>query len=307
MHTSNILFRIKVDTMPFKIVYPNNCSTSNKTISKESAKLLVHSGTLKGKQSNVEPTKTITNAFIISGHQPTILPYPGFFYRMYHSNIMDICPYDPFSKHSDRYQHRVKIGTDNKWEWFNLPVEAYTGCSIMEAKLKTHLMNDRWATLERVYAKYPLWVEYKDDLHTIFFGYTYLWEVNFRFILWIRDLLNIKTYVSISYEGKGKDTTERIASQFADYGSVVYLAGNGSSQYLDIARYEQLTNSTVALVTYVPPTPFSTVSILTPLLMYPPNKVLETLKIVDEPIEVIVNGLEKNLDKRSKILDDSCG
>jgi hypothetical protein len=30
--------------------------------------------------------------------------------------------------------------------------------------------------------------------------------------------------------------------------------------------------------------------------MYPPNKVLEILKIVNGPIKVIVNGLEKNLD-----------
>ena len=261
----------------------------------------IDSSVFSAKQrNNVElASLALTDALIISGHQPTLLPYPGFFYKMYHSNIMDICPYDPFCKHSDRYQHRVKIGTDNKWEWFTLPVEAYTGCSIMEVKLKTHLMNSRWATLEKVYAKYPLWAEYKGDLHTIFFSYSHLWELNFRFILWIRDLLNIKTYVSISYEGKGQDTTERIASQFADYGSVVYLAGNGSSQYLDIKKYEKLTNSTVALVTYMPPTPFSTVSILTPLLMYPPNKALEILKIVNGPIKVIVNGLEKNLVKHN--------
>jgi hypothetical protein len=289
--------------MPSKTACPDNRSTSKKIMLKVSEKLHFPSDALKSKQGNRDAFKTISNAFIISGHQPTVLPYPGFFYRMYHSNIMDICPYDPFSKHSDRFQNRVKIGTDNKWEWLNLPVEATAGCSIMEAKLKVHLMNDRWATLEKVYAKYPLWAEYKNELHEIFFGYTYLWEVNLRFILWIRDLLDIKTYVSISYEGKGKDATERIAYQFADYGSVIYLAGKGSSQYLDIARYEQLTNSTVALVTYVPPMPFSTVSILTPLLMYPQNKVLESLKIVDAPIEVITCGLVKNLNKRSKTLD----
>ena len=49
----------------------------------------------------------------------------------------------------------------------------------------------------------------------------------------------------------------------------------------------------------MPPTPFSTVSILTPLLMYPPNKALEILKIVNGPIKVIVNGLEKNLVKHN--------
>jgi hypothetical protein len=108
-----------------------------------------------------------------------------------------------------------------------------------------------------------------------------------------------KAYISISYKGNGADATERIASQFADYGPVVYLAGKGSAEYLDIKKYEQLTNSTVALVTYESPTPFSTVSVLTPLLMYPPSKVLKILKIVDEPFKVTINGVETNLYKRN--------
>ncbi len=248
---------------------------------------------LTGEQrDNEQSLQTLSGSLIVSGHQPTLLPYPGFFYRMYHSNIMDLCPYDPLSRHSDRYQHRVKIGKDDDWKWFTLPIEASSNCSIMDAKLKTYLMNDRWRELECVYEKYPLWGEYKDTLKEIFLGYRTLWELNFRFILWVRDLLDIKTYISISYGGKGCDTTERIAYQFSNYGPVIYLAGKGSAQYLDMQKYERLTKSTIALVTYTPPTPFSTVSILTPLLIYPPEKVLDILNIRREPIKVLVNGVE---------------
>ena len=162
----------------------------------------------------------------------------------------------------------------------------------MDVKVKTDLMNDRWSELELVYNRYPLWGEHKEALKEIFLGYKYLWEVNFRLILWVRDLLNIKTYISISYSGKGWDTTERIAYQFANYGRVIYLAGKGSAQYLDIQRYQQLTKSTIAIVTYTPPEPFSTVSILTPLLLYPRDKVLEVLNIRPEPIKAVVNGVE---------------
>jgi hypothetical protein len=205
---------------------------------------------------------------------------------------MDLCPYDPLSRHSDRYQHRVKIGKDNDWRWLTLPIEAKSNCSIMEAKLKTNLMGERWNELERFYEGYPLWKEYRDCLKEMFLGYRTLWELNLRFILWVRDLLEIKTYLSISYAGKGNDTTERIAYQFSNYGPVIYLAGKGSTQYLDMKKYEELTNSKIALVTYTPPAPFSTVSILTPLLMYSPEKVLETLNIRPEPIKVVVNGKE---------------
>ncbi len=238
----------------------------------------------------------LDGVLILSGHQPTLLPYPGFFYRMYNSNVMDICPYDPFSRHSDRYQHRVKIGTDSNWRWLTLPVEASNGCTIMDVKLKTNLLQERWRDLENVYHNYPLWSQYREAIRDIFFGYTRLWELNMRFILWIRDLLGIKTYLSLSYGACGCDTTERVASQFQGYGSVVYLAGKGSMDYLDMRRYEKLTKSTIAIVTYTPPAPYSTVSILTPLLSYPPKKVLEALNIRREPIRVVVNGSEYCVD-----------
>lgn len=209
---------------------------------------------------------------------------------------MDICPYDPFTCHSDRYQHRVKIGTDLNWHWLTLPVEASNGCSIMDVKLKTPLLGERWSKLEQVYSRYPFWPNYKDELKEIFFGNSHLWELNMRLILWMRDLLGIKTYLSISYSGKGSDTTERVASQFASYGSVIYLAGKGSMEYLDMQKYERLTNSTIAIVTYTPPSPYSTVSMLTPIMQFSPETVLDILNIVREPIKVIVNGAEYSAD-----------
>ncbi len=237
-------------------------------------------------------TILLNDALILSGHQPTLLPYPGFFYRMFHSNIMDICPYDPFSCHSDRYQHRVKIGTDYNWQWLTLPVEAHSGCSIMDVKLKTHLLSERWSILEQVYKSYPLWPSYQAELKEIFFGYNRLWELNLRLIMWMRDLLRIRTYLSISYAAEGGDTTERVASQFAKYGAVIYLAGKGSVEYLDLQKYGRLTCSTIAIVTYTPPEPYSTVSMLTPIMLYPPEEVLSQLNIVRAPIKVIINGAE---------------
>lgn len=203
---------------------------------------------------------------------------------MFWADIMDICPYDRFSKHSDTYQHRVKIGTDDNWRWLTLPLEkSNEGALIKQIKLKKSLMKERWDILESVYRTYPLWEEYENDLFQMFFNYDYMWELNLRLILWVRDLLNLKTYISISWLAVGNNTTERIAYQLKDYGSVVYLAGKKSQEYLDIEEYEKLTKSKVALITYTPPEPFSTVSMLTPLLMYPPEKVLDTLQFTSKP------------------------
>lgn len=268
----------------------------NRVFLRHHDELLQYSGLHTVNAKATEEILTFDGSLILSGHQPTLLPYPGFFYRMYHSDIMDICPYDPLSKHTDRYQHRVKIGTDTNWRWLTLPIDASNGCAIMNAKLKTDFLTERWAELKQVYSTYPLWDQYKSELKEIFFGYNYLWELNLRFILWIRDLLGIKTYLSISYSGTGGDTTERVASQFSNYGSVIYLAGKGSMEYLDMKKYERLTRSTIALVTYTPPTPYSTVSILTPLLTFEPEKVLDVLNIRREPIKVIVNGAEYCVD-----------
>lgn len=243
----------------------------------------------KHKNSNII---NLNSALIISAHQPTLLPYPGFFYRMYHSKIMDLCPYDPLSRHNDRYQHRVKIGLDDNWKWLTLPIKVSNNCAIKDAKIKTEFIDNRWTQLEQVYQSYPLWDYYKDKIKEIFFGYNYLWEINLHFVLLVRDILGIKTYISLSYSGEGSDTTERIASQFRNYGTVIYLAGRGSMTYLDIQKYQRLTRSKVAIITYIPPYPFSTVSILSPLLMFGPDKTLDILKIKREPIKVIINGIE---------------
>jgi hypothetical protein len=262
----------------------------------------------KPKESQAYSSQAISRmdgTLILSGHQPTLLPYPGFFYRMYHSNIMDICPYDPLSKHSDRFQHRVKIGTDDKWRWFTIPIEAPSNCRIFDAKIKTEFLAERWQQLEDVYKNYPLWSTYKEELKEILFSYKHLWELNMRLILWVRDLLDIKTYISISYGAEGSDTTERLASQFTSYGYVVYLAGKGTAEYLDMEKYRKLTNSTIAVVTYTPPTPFSTVSILTPLLLYPPKVALETLNIRKEPVRVVVNGAEFSVHYNNSYLNCS--
>jgi hypothetical protein len=166
----------------------------------------------------------------------------------------------------------------------------------MDVKLKTYLLGERWGKLEQVYKNYPLWSSYQAELKEVFFGYSRLWELNLRLITWMRDLLRIRTYLSISYPAEGGDTTERVASQFAGYGSVIYLAGKGSMEYLDMQKYKRLTRSTIAIVTYTPPEPYSTVSMLTPIMTYPPEKVLNMLNIVREPIKVIVNGAEYNAD-----------
>ncbi|MDR0492298.1 MAG: WbqC family protein, partial [Nitrososphaerota archaeon] len=51
---------------------------------------------LNDTQSGTSPYRSdvlaLDGALILSGHQPTFLPYPGFFYRMFHSDVMDICP-----------------------------------------------------------------------------------------------------------------------------------------------------------------------------------------------------------------------
>jgi len=158
-------------------------------------------------------------------------------------------------------------------------------------------MNERWNQLEKVYNKYPLWNKYKDDLYKIFTSpYEHVWELNLRLILWLRDLLNIKTYLSISWKGIGSDTTERIAYQFSNYGPVIYLAGKGSTEYMDVRKYEKLTKAKIALITYAPPEPYSTVSILTPLLTFSHRNVLRALNIYDRPIKVIIDGKEESLE-----------
>lgn len=208
----------------------------------------------------------------VMSHQIDILPYPGFWNRVNQSDIADLGGlYDWFNKGSDYYHHRVKIGTDDNWKWLTLPIEHHTGYRQVDVKLKNDLLPRCYHQLEVVYQDYPNWDKYKDYLHEVFCEckYTYMWELNFKLLVWMRDLLGISTPLCIPKDiGTDGDATSKIVKQLTQYKADTYYCGAGGKHYLDM---DQLRSSgiTVEWATFkLPIDNYSTVSTLSLIMAF---------------------------------------
>lgn len=213
----------------------------------------------------------------MSGHQADLIPYPGFWYRVLHSDMFDISVHDPWRKSNLVFNHRVKIGWDNKWEWLTLPIDAHLGQQMKDVKLKNDLMYRCWTQLERVYSNRPNWNRYRDKLYEMLVTthYTYMWEFNFALLIWIRDELRIKVPFGFSYTPEGEDTTTRIASQFKPYHAKYYLSGGFGETYLNQEKYFDITGTKLLFSQYKAPVPYQTVSVLSAMMDF------------DDPLELL--------------------
>lgn len=214
---------------------------------------------------------------IVSSHQPTFLPYLGFWMKCARSDIMDLtCLYDQFDKGA--YNHRVKIGTDSNNRWLTLPVGnkgLHSPCN--EIKLKNELLPNLYNILEGWYRDYPYWDNYKDKLKTIFCDYTYEYyiELNLKLLLWIRDLLDIKTIFSVDYNKNIEitDPTKKLVERVAKLSGTIYLSGIGGRNYLKESEFLMNDINVIYLddISLVEVEDMNSVSILSILMKYGTN------------------------------------
>lgn len=180
----------------------------------------------------------------VMSHQIDILPYPGFWNRVAKSDIADLGGlYDWFNKGKDYYHHRVKIGDDNNWQWLTLPITTHSGYKQIDVTVRNDDLHKCFDMLQGVYGGCKNWSVYKDFLYDTFVNckYSKMWELNFKLLIWMRDLLDIHTPMSISmnlntpeYESHG--ATDKILTQLSQYHTDTYYCGSGGKNYLDVER-----------------------------------------------------------------------
>lgn len=169
-------------------------------------------------------------SLIVSGHQPDLLPYSGFFYKMAMADIFDLKIYDQFVDKG--YQRRVKM----RDQWASLPV--LRGSSslmpIIDKRIELdapHVLvktiSGRYRNARYWKARGPAILDMVTDIHT-----DRLWQFNLELILGIRDFLGITTPVSISVPTEGKGSAG-IVNGLRRYGTdVAYLSGTGAQGYM---------------------------------------------------------------------------
>jgi hypothetical protein len=170
---------------------------------------------------------------IVSAHQPDLLPYSGFFYKMAKSDAMDLKVFDQYVHRG--YQRRVKMQD----QWATIPVikdSPYDPINTVRVDpdvVPAHLAQ----VIEKRYSAEPYWKVHGQTICDFVLANRteFLWQFNFNLILLVRDLLGIKTPVAVTgppTAGKGAVGLCSVIERYRSDGRLVYLSGTGAKAYM---------------------------------------------------------------------------
>ena len=178
---------------------------------------------------------------IISIHQPNYLPYPGFFHKVNHSDVLIV---QDVTKFDERFSNRNKIISSTEWTWLTVPIKK----NHKEYLLKdVQIFNDlKWnkihrKKLESAYNKSNFFNKYNTDLNLILEQkWEMLLELNMAIIKKIFDWLKIKTKIVYESEiGIEGEATNRLINICKAVNADVYLSGDMGHDYLNEELFKQ--------------------------------------------------------------------
>jgi len=182
---------------------------------------------------------------IVAMHQPSFLPWLGFFYKMAKADLFVYLDTLAYSKGS--YIPRVRIKTHNGPRWLTVPVlhTGTVGGRILDARCggrpdwRKRLVDG----LKGSYLKSPHYRPYGERIAEIILASgESLAEMNIQLITYIAGELGIRTPVKRARDMNIQpqaDATDRLIAVCKIVGADVYLSGFGGAKYQDEARYAQ--------------------------------------------------------------------
>ena len=198
---------------------------------------------------------------VISAHQPTFIPYLGFFDKMKKSNIFVIRDDVLFSSNSDSFQHRNKIrinGNNNlenpQWKWLTLPIEKI-GDLIKDIRIKRNTLkkkDEAWNaelldSIKKNYGNSKFFNEYFHVFERIFDNSDEtLLSLNMKIINFLKNIFGIDTKIvfasslGLKYgKGENKNASEDLAKICEALGGNIYLSGSGGKDYLNLEPFRK--------------------------------------------------------------------
>jgi WbqC-like protein family len=176
---------------------------------------------------------------VIAAHQPDLLPYSGFWYKMAKADIFDVKIWDQFVDRG--YQRRVQM----REKWVSLPlVRSSTTDPIVTRRLKPEAAGFLADEIANRYVKGrrkpPFWDAYGpricDEILSI--RTDQLWDFNLQLIVLVRDILGIETPLALSRPvAPGLRGSAGLISVLDSFRMPkTYLSGTGARAYMGDCR-----------------------------------------------------------------------
>lgn len=166
---------------------------------------------------------------ILAAHQPDLFPYPGFWVKMAQADLFDLAIHDQFQRRG--YQSRVKM----HGSWVRLAtVKADLAAPIRDIRLTQGAAYSLRQDVTRTYMQAPFWADRGPRILDLIerSRADMLWQFNVALIVGVKEILGIRTPVSIAEPpaGRGTDGLIDVCRQYA--GVSKYLSGAGGRAYM---------------------------------------------------------------------------
>jgi hypothetical protein len=183
---------------------------------------------------------------IISIHQPNYIPWLGYFYKIYKSDIFVLLDNVQFPKESPAARNFIK-GKDGSKVLLTVSVKkskgAFQNYNELELDYSTKWNIKHLNQLKDAYIKAPFFKDIFPEFEMILKQpYTNLAELNIKIIKWVIEKLNIKTRLETASEfddGSLGTKNDRNLNICLHFGAASYLSGAGAKKYNDESLYKE--------------------------------------------------------------------
>ena len=178
---------------------------------------------------------------IVAAHQPNFLPYIGFFYKIYCSDVFVISDTVSFSRRG--FHHYNYFNENGQRKKITVPV-SHTSGQIDEVLLSQwHYHKKKMVKrLKSDYARSPHYDQIMPEFEKVLLrDYDTLLELNMALLFTACHLLDIHPTFDFEYvlNPSGDTPTEQIADICHKTDCTTYLSGEGAMDYLDVPYLEQ--------------------------------------------------------------------
>lgn len=183
------------------------------------------------------------NKITVGIHQPNFMPWLGYFYKIWQSDIFIFLDDVQFIKTGSSYTNRVAINISNQSNFITIPIKRGSGVQNIN---KTEFLNEKWkkkiiGTLQANYAKSPFFQENKELIFELInFKANSLAEYNIHFIEIISNKLELNThFIKSSTFNIQTKSTQRLIELIKKVNATTYLSGKGGDEYQEHHLYKQ--------------------------------------------------------------------
>ncbi len=186
---------------------------------------------------------------LLSAHQPSYLPYIGFFNKSIQSDVFIFADHVQYVKKGWQNRNRIKIVNDG-WRWLTVPIQdsvAKRKIAEVEIDDETNWEEKHWKALVSNYGKAPFFKCYRGFFEELYAKrWVRLADLNEAVTLHLFEELGIELETvrgsALNLQG---NKTDMIIDMCRKVGADTYLSGVGGREYLEEEKFKE--NSIILL------------------------------------------------------------